>query len=153
MNFTPPYWHKVLKHFDKNNYFNNGLTIPFLIGSRLIVEPQEGLLTINEFVEGINTSSTPISIMKCNNIHEYVIGLLDRETNNLRKGNENPFIEIGNIICTDLSLKGVATQVELIDILTDLYKGAMQNGNYSKVAGKWIQFTPLEKERLAEVIL
>ncbi|MBL0009041.1 MAG: hypothetical protein IPP25_18195 [Saprospiraceae bacterium] len=151
MNPDIPYWHKVLRHFDKHHYFNNGLTIPFLIGSRTIVEPQGDVIALHEFIEGINASITPISILKCQNIKEYVINLLDHETNSLRKGNGNPFLEIGNIICIDLSLKDIISQTDLINMLTELYHVQLKNGNYSKVRDKWISFTPLEKERLLEV--
>lgn len=43
------YWFKLLNHFNQKGYINNGLTLPFIIGSRSVIEPKESLQTINEF--------------------------------------------------------------------------------------------------------
>lgn len=70
-----PYWYKLLDLFERKRYFWNGLTIPFIIGSRQYIEPTEDLQTISDFIDKINSSEYYVSVLKCNNIGEYVFSL------------------------------------------------------------------------------
>ena len=78
------YWLKVLKHYEKRRYIQNGLTIPFLVGSRTIVEPLRVLLSIEELLKSFTNSIQPITLMKCQQLGEYVIGILDHESSLIR---------------------------------------------------------------------
>src|SRR4051812_38514295 len=107
---TKPYWYRLLEHYEKKRYFSNGLTIPFLIGSRILIEPGENLLSIGQFI--LEASGTPIpkpiTIIKCGNIGEFVIGILDTETDAIRKQYSNLYKEIDNLIFTDSSLADIS---------------------------------------------
>ncbi|WP_263361175.1 hypothetical protein [Flavobacterium collinsii] len=45
-----PLWFKVLYHFYDNNYFANGLTIPFLLGASCVIDPDNEILSVEDFV-------------------------------------------------------------------------------------------------------
>lgn len=49
-----PYWYKLLDVFERKRYFWNGLTIPFIIGSREYTRPYEYQQTIGDLIEEIN---------------------------------------------------------------------------------------------------
>ena len=124
----------------------NGLTIPFLIGVREILEPQEDLLTINELVNSINTVGG--TILECPNIGEFVIGTVDSET--LKYKSAYPKI-LENIIVTDSSLNAVNNLDELISHFEKLYQDKLPNQEYSKNYGKWGYFTEIELTRIEEL--
>lgn len=146
-----PYWYKILKHFENNNYVQNGLTIPFLIGARAIVEPTESLFTIDELLDDINESDISITFMRCGNINEYIIGLLDTETENYIKQYPKSYDVIGNIVCSDHSLNGITDLSGIAILLNGTYQDLLNNENYSKNNGDWGDFTSKEKLQLAEV--
>jgi hypothetical protein len=70
-------WIQVLKHFGQSGYISNWLTIPFLIGSQQFPDPTSEFMTIEEFMTDAAEGSC-VTLMKCNLIGEYVVGLLDR---------------------------------------------------------------------------
>lgn len=151
MNTSDPYWAKILRHFETKHYFNNGLTIPFLIGSRTIIEPQENLLTIDSLLGQMNNHSIPVTIMRCGQIKEYVLSFLDNETNAIRKQYKNLYKKFDNIICTDQSLDEITTSNELVKKLDSLYYGIVKDQNFSKNNGQWASFTELDRGRLGEI--
>lgn len=141
-----PYWHLVLSHFENKGYIHNGLTIPFLIGSREILEPQENLLTINELVYSIGAMGG--TILECPNIGEFVIGTVDSET--LKYKSAYPKL-LDNIIVTDNSLNTVNNLDELISHFETLYQDKLPNKGYSKNYGTWGYFTEIELTRIGEL--
>jgi hypothetical protein len=145
------YWAKILKHFEKNHYFNNGLTIPFLIGSRTIIEPQEKLLNVGDLIKQMNSYLRPVTVLYCGQIDEFVFSLIDIETNNMRKQYQNLYKEIDNIICTDQSLNEITNINDLIEKWDKLYTGKIIDKTYSKNNGLWIPYTTLDKDRLGEI--
>lgn len=70
-----PYWYKLLDLFERKGHFWNGLTIPFIIGSREYIEPSEDQQTIGELIDEINSSTYYVSVLKCGGIGEYVFSL------------------------------------------------------------------------------
>jgi len=141
-----PYWYLVLSHFENKGYIHNGLTIPFLIGAREILEPQENLLTINELVNSIDTMGG--TILECPNIGEFVIGTVDSET--LKFKSAYPKL-LDNIIVTDNSLNAVNNLDELISHFETLYQDKLPNKEYSKNYGTWGYFTEIELTRIGEL--
>jgi uncharacterized protein YpuA (DUF1002 family) len=127
------------------------LTIPFLIGSRSIVQPQEDLLTIEGLIDQMNSHSRPITIMFCGQIKEYVLSLLDEETNSIRKQYKNLYKEFGNLICADQSLDKITTLTELIKKLDSDYSEIIKNQTFSKNIGKWASFSDKDKSQLNEI--
>lgn len=140
------YWHLLLSYFESKGHIHNGLTIPFLIGAREILEPQANLLTINELVNSINTMGG--TILECPNIGEFVIGTVDSET--LKYKSAYPKI-LDNIIVTDNSLNEVNNLDDLISHFEKLYQDKIPNKEYSKNYGVWGNFTEIELNRIEEL--
>jgi hypothetical protein len=146
------YWSKVLSHYERKRYYNNGLTIPFLIGSRTILEPHEKSQTVSEFLNDLRSSNQCVTMMKCDTLKEYVIGLLDSETNLMRKQYPKLYNELGSIIITDGSFAGVADFQDIITRLEDDYNEMIKNQTFSKDIGQWGYFSKVDQSRLNEVI-
>ena len=148
------YWYRVLNHFENGNYFNNGLTIPFLIGCRVIVEPNKELQSIKEFVTEMRDSQYALTIMKCGQLNEYVVGLLDQETNSFRKQYKNKmYREFGSLLITDNSFDDIYKFEELIADLENNYNDKIEKRCFSKEFGEWGEFSSTDKTRLNEVVI
>ena len=153
------YWFKVLKHFDTKNYFRNGLTIPFLIGSITILSDDKILITVEEFLNQIENEEipSPITILKCNYLGEYVVGLLDGETNRIinynKTNNRQLYKEFGSLIIVDNSFKEIDDFTEIKEILRNSYQKVIEAGSFSKEFGCWISYTETDLERLKEIQL
>lgn len=146
MDPSPPYWSVLLRYFEKRGYIHNGLTIPFLIGTRKIMEPKKPFLSINDLVFSI--SEIGGTILECPNIGEFVIGTLDAET--LRYKSAYPKF-IDNILITDNSLNMVNNIQELISHFEKRYQKNLDNSTYSINNGVWSDFTEIEVNRINEV--
>lgn len=142
-----PYWFKVLKHFEQKRYIQNGLTIPFLIGSRSIIEPSQPLQSISEFINDLieGTEATKVTIMTCNDIKEYILALLDSDS--------VPYLSsykaLGNLICTDDSID--AEPSALVELIDEKYSSIIENATYSKNNGRWDEYTSIEVSQLSEI--
>ena len=81
-------WFQVLTYFDAKSYFSNGLTIPFLLGANSVIKTDEEKRNVEEFFEEAIDESLPqkISLQRCGNIGEYVIGIFDDESANYPYG-------------------------------------------------------------------
>ena len=146
------YWYRVLNHFEKRNYFHNGLTIPFIIGSRVIVEPNQKLQTIREFVTDVKDSNYRLTIMKCQDINDYVVGLLDHETNLIMQHYKSKmFREFGSLCITDNSFNHICKFDEIITDLENNYNHIIQKRLFSKEFGQWGEFSSIDNLRLEEV--
>jgi hypothetical protein len=146
LNAIRPYWCKLLLHFEKKGYIHNGLTVPFLIGAREIMEPNETLLSIRELMISISLNGG--TILKCPNINEYVIGTVDSETLGFKS--VYPKL-IEEIIVTDTSLELVNTLEELIAYFESLYSIYIETSDYSKNFGIWSYFTEIEQAHINEI--
>ena len=145
-----PYWIRVLNHFENRKYIQNGLTIPFLIGSRAIIEPGIQLFTVREFFEDFLKSECPISIMRCNNINEYIIATVDQISWSWMNNTPNPYREY-NFIVTDNSFDKFIFE-EIIDELCGIYNDKLKSFKYSKYEDVWNGFSEIEIERLLEIL-
>jgi len=92
-----------------------------------------------------------VTILKCGMIGEFVIGLLDNETNEIRKRSHGLYREIGNIVCTDQSLDDIFDETQLSKKLRALYEDIITGGFYSKNDGEWVEFTKNDIKRLNEI--
>lgn len=140
------YWQRVIRHFEIKGYIQNGLTIPFLVGVRRIVEPQKALLSIEYLINELSLHGC--TMLRCRHIGEYVVGSLDAHTKEIG----NLYHCIGNIIVTDDSLVGINDTLLLTARLKKLYKMQIDLGQYSKNNGVWSDFTQTDMERFQEVI-
>ena len=147
------YWFRVLEYFGRKGYFYNGLTLPFLIGSRSVLESGKKLLSIEEIITQANRLPFgPITVLKCGNIGEYVFGIMDLETNMIRKGYKNLYNEFGNLIDTDWSLSDCENIEQVIDKFSGIYNENIRKGNYSKSEGLWGGLTEMDLKRLHELL-
>lgn len=141
-----PYWFDLLRHFEDKGYIHNGLTIPFLIGSRKVLEPQESLLSIKDFIISINEVGG--TILECPDIGEFVFGTLDQETLIYKSAYPKT---IDNIIITDNSLHSVNSLQEVISHFELRYQKNLDSGEYSKNYGVWGGFSEIEFKRIEEI--
>lgn len=141
------YWINLLMHYEKHHYYQNGLTIPFLIGARTYLENGKRLLSVLELLDEIQNSPAAMTIMKCSGINEYVIGLMDYESKKLK----NIYKSFGSLFLTDQSFSN-ANDISNISIeLESLYRVYLKEERFSKVDGLWIQYNETDKKRFAEV--
>jgi hypothetical protein len=142
-----PYWFGVLNHFDNREYIRNGLTVPFLIGSGGVISPASELLTIGEFMTEAVYSPLPrpITMMRCWNIGEIVIGVRDRETPDYL------YPKIGNCMLIDDPFNGIEDFSAIVLALEERYENYISGGKFSKESGKWGDYSDEDKERLREV--
>lgn len=155
MNTDFPIWFNVLQHYDNNNYFHNGLTIPFLIGASTIVKPENTLTTVNQFVSEIQNNNLPfkISLMKCNGINQYIAGILDKESENLLKSYTKPIYKVfGNLIITDNSFKDANDIIDITNFFNNEYNAIIFNSKFSINNGIWSEYDELDKKRLSQLI-
>lgn len=148
-------WLKVLNHFDQKGYFQNGLTIPFLIGSRTITNPKQEILSVNDFFNELFDSKILIKILRCDYLGEYVISSFDYESNELRlnriKKDKPLYREFGNLIIMDNSFKELSLNNQLISALSQSYQENINNGLFSRETGKWTPYSEKDKQRIKEV--
>jgi len=142
-------WRKLILFFERMNYIHNGLTIPFLIGSIKLLEGKS--VTISEFITELIDSENEnrTTIMKCGNIGEYVIGIMDMESElYYHKFPKSLFVEFNNLAVKDNSLNNCKSIEDLITFMEGRYCDKVENEKYSKNAGKWTYFTTEELEKI-----
>ncbi|MDI5950213.1 hypothetical protein QLS91_16585 [Flavobacterium sp. LB2P84] len=147
-----PLWFKVLCHFDDNNYFENGLTIPFLLGASSIINSSDAILSVEEFFLQAIDDSLPrkISLQKCGYIGEYVIGTIDKETINYPYGKAIAK-QFGNISITDDSFLEILDSNEVKKILIDESQNLLDSNLYSINQGEWGNYSDIESSRIKEL--
>jgi hypothetical protein len=142
-----PYWICVVRHYFRKGYAQNGLTLPFLIGSRTIVEPGQPLLSIAEFVHQATEHSAGATAMRCDTIGEYVFAELDTESRHYSSN----YSRIGQLYFTDQSSGQTQGFAELVDYFTSIYANCLEKQCYSKEAGQWVLFSALDQHHLQEL--
>lgn len=147
-----PIWAIVLSHYESKNYISNGLTIPYLIGSSQIISSFKSKFTVESFLKELIESEIKSTIMRCGNINEYVIGLLDSETEKLiNEKYPNLYPRFGN-----LHLQGLPENLSngisnFMNMLNKEYKTVIDKEQYSKDKGAWSLFSQTDKSRIEEV--
>lgn len=137
MSNSENYWYKLLKHFDSKNYFHNGLTLPFIIGSRIFIEPQNNLSSVNEIITEFNNSTFKINVLKCGGIGEYVFRICD-------VGDDKVYRNLENFVITDYSFSNYNSVNQIIKELENKYNNLLENQKYSKIKGEWKFFCDKE---------
>ncbi|MFZ4861896.1 hypothetical protein ACL9RF_06895 [Sphingobacterium sp. Mn56C] len=144
MRQNKPYWHSLLKHFETEDYFTNGLTLPFVIGAGRNINEQAALLTIDELFKDFEKSGEYINVLKCDNIGEYVFRIGDKEDAKI-------YPTKGFLIMIDNCFENYPTIAEIVLHLNDLYNDFIKVGNYSKIQGEWDKFDEQDIARIDEV--
>ena len=140
------YWYILLQHFEQKGYFENGLTIPFIIGSRAIIEPEQPLQSIEELIEDIRSAPGFVSVLDCGQIGAHVFRLTDKSEFNIYGG-------IENITITDSSFHDANSISDVITDLNKLYAKHISSGSYSRKGGEWVAYDELDLPRLRETCL
>jgi hypothetical protein len=138
-----PYWHKLLDLFERKNYFRNGLTIPFIVGSRQYIEPSKKLQAIGELINEINNSSYYVSILKCDAIGEYVFSLSSLNDHKIYGG-------VDNIVTID-TFDTTTNSDDIVKELELKYEGIINSKAYSKTNGEWGDYTNEEINLIHEI--
>ncbi|MBL7869824.1 MAG: hypothetical protein JNM71_17575 [Flavobacterium lindanitolerans] len=140
-------WLKVLSHFDGRGYFSNGLTIPFLLGASTIITPDDELLSVEEFLSEIVDESLPIkiSLQRCGNIGEYVIGIFDKDSPS------ELYRNFGNLYITDSSFSKIEGINGIRSILIQEYQNKVDEGLFSINHRDWGNYSDKEIDRLTEL--
>jgi hypothetical protein len=138
----------VLRHFERQGYITNGLTIPYLIGSSSVLTSCGELSTVTDFLQEAcsDPCSFQITLMYCNYIGEYVVGTLDRES-----VSSTPYYQnIGGIFVTDSSLSWCSSLKELTELLENEYACLISERKFSTEGGVWVEFSEKDKEQIKE---
>jgi hypothetical protein len=141
-----PYWHRVICHFEKKGYIANGLTIPFLIGARTIVEPGQPMLSLDELMYEV--SQYGATIMKCPCLNEYVLGSLDQETEAVSEH----YRKFDKLIVSDDSFSDKKNMDEVAIFLVEIYDPVISGNCYSKENGEWQGFSERDLNCLTELL-
>ncbi len=155
-NSSYPIWLSVLKHFDKKYYFKNGLTIPFLIGADKLIKENSKPMSVREFLTPILNQEfeTQITMLRCNGISEFVFGLIDWESKQLknlqRKRGKELYREIGNLNIIDRSYEKYSDD-EVVAKLEEEYSPKIDQEKYSKINGTWGPFSEEDINRINEI--
>jgi len=151
-NSLKPYWFKVIEHFEQKHYFTNGLTIPFIIGSRILVEPDQKMQPIEELFYEFNCSFKPLTILKCGYLNTYVFSFLDTETKSyMQSSSKELYKKIDNFYIVDDSFSSLNTTADIVKELEIEYEKPFRKNTYSKNNIEWEKFTPIDIKRLKEV--
>jgi hypothetical protein len=142
-----PYWIEVIRHYLRKSYAQNGLTLPFLIGARMIVQPQLSMLSIEQFLHETVEYPVGTTVMRCAYIDEYVFAEMDTES----QCYSSYYPRIGQLYFIEHSFGQNQHFSKLVDHFTSLYSDCIQKHCYSKDAGQWDFFSTIDQRRLGEV--
>ena len=149
-----PIWLETLKHFDRNNYVRNGLTIPFLIGSESILNDKKELINVSEFISSVTNEEFPcyLNLLKCGNIGEIIIGILDQETLNYFGDKLSEYYLVsGKLVILENSFE--KTELSYIkDKLIEIYQPKIDKKTFSITNGKWSKFSKQDLTKIKEII-
>jgi hypothetical protein len=138
------YWYRLLTHFEKQGYIQNGLTIPFIIGARSVIEPDKKIQSVKSLINDFKNSGYFISILKCDTIGEIVF--------NISNANDSiHYAKVENIVIIDDLIKTPNNLEDIITYLDNLYSEKIFNKTYSLNHGEWTAFTEIELQHINEL--
>lgn len=143
------FWIKVIEHFERNTYIHNGLTIPFLIGAANVLTGKK--CSISQIMDEITDlgNKSRMTIMKCDYIGEFVVGVLDYESEQYYKTfPQSVNKEFKNLIVTDKSLYDIANLKELKSFMSKRYSEVVEDNCFSINHGIWSKFSDIEIDRI-----
>ena len=138
--------HFLIKQFLNAKKIQNGLTIPFIIGSFLFLEKREyNSHSINECFDKFIDKDKYFNLHYCEKIKELVISNIYFDDVNIYLSNKK-VKRIENIISTDNSLDLYETKQDLLDSINKIYSENLKLNGFSKEKGKWRNLESTETE-------
>jgi hypothetical protein len=145
------YWVSVLEHFEKKMY-KHGVTLPFIIGARTIIEPDKPPQTVSDLLMEMINYPAYTKLYFCSELlDEDIFSILDQGT--IERG-LNYYQKFGNIICIPHEvdrIPNISTNEQFCDFFTQKYGEIISNKPYSKNSGEWGDFTEDEKNLLFDL--
>lgn len=123
-----------------------GLTLPFIIGSRTIIEPDKVLQSISELLEEAKHLNIYLSVLKCDYIGELVFSISSLTDFDIYGGFEN-------IVDIDGNFKEKINFTHFCELLENQYSDTINKSKYSRNSfGEWEYFTEeIDLPRLKEL--
>ncbi len=136
--------HTLINEFLEEKKIENGLTIPFIIGSFLFLEnKQYNQQSIIECFERFFDKDRYFNLHFCDKIKELVISNIYLDDEDIYLTNKQ-IKKIENIISTDCSLDSYVTKQDLLENIERMYFENLKENCFSKEKGKWRNFEPTE---------
>lgn len=140
------YWYKLLTYYRRKNYFRNGLTLPYIIGSKTKLEPDTELQKIEEFFNEVQQSSQYLSILRCPYIGEYVFDISEQNDYSIYGGIENTIVDIDGLFKEKITISEFSKKLE------SKYSELISNSLFSRNnLGYWETYDEIELKKLNEV--
>ena len=134
----------LINKFIEEKRIENGLTIPFIIGSYLLIEKKQyNASSINDCFESFFNKDKYFNLHFCDKIKELVVSNIYFEDEKIYLTNSQ-IKRIGNIISTDNSLDLLNSKEDLYKHMYKIYNDDLIKSWFSKVNGKWGNFETTE---------
>ena len=141
------FWNNLLVAWRKNG--NEGLTLPYMIGSQQYLENNHEKMNINALIIDIasNKNGPIIFYNYCDTIGENVLGVLDDSYKEMKgifptyQGlQQNLFFRADSVKYSGETVE------EIIENMNTTYQQRLINNEFSYNAGKWGDYTESEKK-------
>lgn len=156
MSLNKYYWDKLITYWVTVNR-RTGLTIPFILGAKRVINPQiipDSSNVRDLLIEILNSEQESIITLEhCGNIREYVLGIHDPSEPKYGFNIKNEETKKTKIIAT-LNTQPLGNSLdEIIQSLTYRYKDCLENGNYSRIDFNWLPFTASDKKMIENALI
>jgi hypothetical protein len=141
-------WQTILTEFQERKYFQNGLTLPFMIGCYHYFYRRTIAPNIADILFEMKTNPNPVSVIYCNGIREYVFALMDTESISTVEKYPHSFARIGNLIFSDGSIDDFSDLTKFSTAQEQRYKVYIDQQLFSKNNGVWGKFNNIDRKRL-----
>ena len=143
--------HNLINEFLSEKEIENGLTIPFIVGSFLLIENKKyNSNTIYECINNFFDEDKYFNLQYCPKIKELVISNLNNEDEKIYLNN-NKINKIKNILSTDNSLESIKNVEDFCIYISDIYNIQLKNSFFSKTKNNWYVFNSNEKRIINKI--
>jgi hypothetical protein len=150
-----PYWYKLISYWVIVKG-RNGLTIPFILGSKQYAH-ENNLLEENSVLglltEIINSDlDSTFILLYCDNIGEYVLGIKNQRSQinglEIKSKAQNKIT-----LLATLSTQILGTNInDITNSLTTNYSDCLKNKRYSFINSKWTEFSDADIKMIKEAL-
>lgn len=147
----PAIWEIVLTQFEEKQYFQNGLTLPFLMGTHMYFGDKNPKLQVSSFLSEMTSNQNLVSILFCDTIREYVFSWLDKESIHSLKTNKIALQKIGNLVDSDGSVLDFNDKETMRLFFEGRYQNLVENQLFSKNRGIWGGYSDIDIMQLESI--